>query len=67
MSKAMKEGCGYRGRASQVRGRARTEALRQEHVCCVQGRARRPGLLWQGERQRGVQHEVKEIKRSQVM
>lgn len=25
----MKEGCGYRGRASQVRGRARTEALRQ--------------------------------------
>ena len=43
MSKAMKEGCGYRGRASQVEGRARTEALRQEQVCCVPGRPRRPG------------------------
>ena len=36
------------------------KAVGWAHDRLTQGRARRPGLLWQGERQRGEQCEVKE-------
>lgn len=44
-----------------------TKAVAWVNDRLTQGRARRPGLLWQGERQRGVQYEVKEVKKSWVM